>query len=89
MAGAAVGSDSAWAPKIAVEDEHGCRDRTAEEYLAVTANAPVGKTAPGPKETHMYAEEGFVYAEVATNGTTMEDVEEDKAAQGRRDNDEE
>ena len=102
MCCAGGGDGSARIPKVTMKDEHGRRDRPTEDDLAVATNAFVRKDAVGaflnpiyhilsaswPEKTHTNAEQSFIDAEVAADGTAMEDIE-DEAAQGGGNNDEE
>ena len=84
------GYGSARTPEVAMENKHRSGNGPAKKDFAVTANAFLGQNAvcafadpvdnilaaTRPKEAHPDAEQGFVNAEMATDGAAMEDIED-------------
>ena len=101
MGSARVSDGCAWAPKVAVQDEHGRSDWPAENNFAVATNAFVCEDAMStfldpvddvlaatrPEEAHSDTEQSFVDSEMTADGAAMKNIE-DETAQGRRYNDE-
>jgi hypothetical protein len=103
MTSTGFGDSSTWAPKVTVQDKHGCGDGPAEENFAVSTDTLVGEdamsafpdpvddilAATGPKEAHTNTEQSFVHAEMTTNRAAMKDVEDETAQRRGYDNKEE
>ena len=90
---AGVGDGGAWAPEIAVEDEHRRRNWPTEDNLTVATDTFVGEDAVGaffypvdhvltatrPKETHANTEQGLLNAEVTADGAPMKNIKNETA----------